>query len=145
MWGIVHSNAGVTRDTFLIGELAFKLPKLTGGWKCFLQGLLANMQERAFAGYSNKLCPVYYANQFGLLVIMQRAEIITQTDFENIMLTCTPADKQHFSDKEGLRLLYRDTSRFMMKDSQGNILPGEFKRDSFGRINGELVLVDFGN
>ncbi len=42
-------TTGVTRTVFLCGRLAFKLPCMRYGWRLFLQGLLANMQEREFS------------------------------------------------------------------------------------------------
>jgi hypothetical protein len=39
-------RGGVSRVVICIGRWALKIPKLTRGWRQFLIGLLANMQER---------------------------------------------------------------------------------------------------
>ncbi len=60
--GAWWNRLGVTREVLLVGGFAVKLPKLTYGWKMFLCGLLANMQEREFASLRwPELCPVLFA------------------------------------------------------------------------------------
>lgn len=69
------NRTGIMREVFLIGRWAVKVPKLTRGWRNFLQGLLANMQERELSrrGYP-QLCPVVFSIPGGWLVVMPRVE-----------------------------------------------------------------------
>lgn len=115
---IVHNNCqlayGVTRTVWLIGKYALKFPRLSE-WRLFLLGLLANMQEALFSGTWPELCPVIWSLPGGFLVVMKRAESISDEDFDNL-------DKARFKD-----------------------LPVEMKSDSFGLLNGKVVIVDYGN
>ena len=66
---------GATRAVLLIGPYAIKVPR-TYSWRTFLNGLLANMQERMF-WYQMKspLCAkVHYADPIGLVLVMERAD-----------------------------------------------------------------------
>lgn len=79
--------SGCTRRVLLIGSLAIKWPKVTGGFK-------ANRYERRrWQTGDVRLCPILFSDPFGLLVIMRRAadlepveawEIIAQTDFSGL-------------------------------------------------------------
>jgi len=124
---IVHRNCrlayGATRAVLLIGGLAVKIPRPTE-WRLFLLGLLANMQERQFArtGWP-ELCPVLFSLPGGWLVVMPRASILT--------------------DEEWDRIAYADIYSFA--NQQEYAIPVELKSDSFGWLNGRLVAVDYGN
>ena len=113
---------GATRDVFLIGSWAFKIPSLRS-WRNFLLGLLANLQEREFAklGWS-ELCPVSFSLPGGLLVVMPRAG--------------RPCD--HYTDTDYLLMIE------LAKD-EGRHLPVEYKESSFGILGGSLVIVDYGS
>ena len=69
---LMHKR-GVTREVFLVHNYAVKIPSLRS-WKLFLQGLLCNIQESTFSGYSNKLCPVIFKLPGGFLNVMPRCE-----------------------------------------------------------------------
>ena len=73
---------GATRAVILVGRWAVKLPRPTS-WRLFLSGLLANMQEREFArtGWP-ELCPVLFSLPGGWLVVMPRAEPLTDGEWE---------------------------------------------------------------
>lgn len=81
---------GITREVFLVGNHAVKIPSFRS-WKLFLYGLLCNMQETTFSGYSDKLCPVIFSFPGG---------------FVNIMPRCQPIEDSQlmFSDAEGLAI-----------------------------------------
>jgi len=117
-----HLN-GVTRTVVLWGGLAFKFPKMRYGWRLFLQGLLANMQEREFGcatGWA-ELCPVLWAIPGGWLVVMRRARVMTDSEFEAF-------DFQAWATNSGQRAI-----------------PCEMKADSFGWLEGRVVAIDYGN
>lgn len=119
-----HKNCriayGVTRRVFLFGRRAFKIPTMSE-WRLFLLGLLANMQEAKFSkcGWP-ELCPVLWSLPGGFLVVMRRARVLTDEEFERI-----------------------DLESFVQGD--GYIVPAEIKSDSFGWLDGRLVAVDYGN
>lgn len=80
------NNKGVTRFVILLFGIAIKIPKFWK-WTHFLRGLLANMDEyntwrwnsgKYDVGNSYLLAPVLWCGFGGLLLIMRRAEPITQ-------------------------------------------------------------------
>lgn len=111
-------KTGVTRLVILIGSIAFKLPRFDYGWGGGLRGLLANMQEKTFHTLSDKACPVLFSIPGGWLIVMPR---------------CQPLTDDQWNDLQ----------------SQGVYdylpIPVEFKRDSFGVLNNEIVAVDYGS
>lgn len=124
-------RTGVTRDVFLVGSLAFKLPKLTYGWKCFLQGLLANMQERQFAATGwPEFCPIRFSIPGGWLVVMSRARPLTAAE-----LATAPIEMKPFA---------HGAVPWLTLDAD-YIIPVECKEDSFGVFEGRIVAVDYGN
>jgi hypothetical protein len=114
---------GVTRRVFLIGRWAFKIPH-PRSWKFFLLGLLANMQEREWSSFSERLCPVRWALPGGWLVVMPRAEPISDDDWA---LLLPILGYEAFINHNDCRL------------------PVEQKRCSFGLLEGRLVAVDYGS
>lgn len=118
------NRAGVSREVFLVGPWATKLPKLTYRWRNFLWGLLANMQERDY--YTTEcagLCPVVWAAPGGFVVVMKRARPLTEQEWEDFDVDA------FFNEYEVHANL---------------IIPAEMKRDSFGWYNGKIVAVDYG-
>lgn len=117
---ISRNTRGITRTVFLVGRYAIKVPSWRMGWRFFLRGLLANMQEREFgrAGWDG-LCPVLYGNRYGFVIVMPRADPI----------------ERDMTDVEYDDLLARREYE----------LPVERKTDSFGMLNGQIVAVDYGN
>lgn len=121
---IVHKNCriayGCTRTVWLIGQYAFKFPAMSE-WRLFLLGLLANMQERVFsrAGWP-ELCPVLWSLPGGWLVVMRRARLMTDEEFEAF-------DAESWAERGDYTV------------------PVEYKSDSFGWVNGSIVAVDYGN
>ncbi len=115
------NKRGITREVFLIGSYAIKIPKLKYGWHKFLCGLLANMQETEFSktGWS-ELCPVTFSIPGGWLLIMRRARPLTLDEF----LSFDP---------------------FKFRDRPEYTVPVEHKQDSFGILDGRIVAIDYGN
>jgi len=114
-------DCGISRDVFLIGKYAFKFASPRYGYKNFLQGLLANIQEATFskAGWP-ELCPVLAATPGGFLIIMPRVRVMTDEEFEGF-----------------------DYVGFVFGDDYN--IPAEAKSDSFGWLDGKIVAVDYGN
>lgn len=120
--GATWQRQGVTREVFLIGRWALKVPKLTKGWRMFLSGLLANMQERDFGRNGwEQLCPVVFSLPGGWLVVMRRASVLTLREWHSF-----------------------DAEDFIV-NGPGAMLPVENKPDSFGRLDGRIVAIDYGN
>ena len=119
--GAEWNRQGVTREVILTRRYAIKIPKLIYGWHKFLCGLLANMQERQFAGAGwPQLCPVIFSLPGGWLVVMPRAEMLSDAEW------CA------FDAKA-----FCETGDY--------VIPAEFKQDSFGKVDGRIVAIDYGN
>ena len=119
--GAEWNRDGITREVFLIGQYAVKIPKMTYGWQKFLCGLLANMQEVTFskAGWP-ELCPVVFSIPGGWLIVMKRARPLTDQEWWGF-----------------------DPNTFVEPGEY--VVPAETKRDSFGILDGRIVAVDYGN
>lgn len=110
---------GATRAVFLCGRWALKVPRCDE-WRLFLSGLLANMSEALWGKVRHgALCPVLAALPGGFLLVMRRARPLTDEEWSDL-------------DVEGL-LLDRNYE-----------LPVEYKRSSFGVVDGRVVAVDYG-
>jgi hypothetical protein len=116
------NRQGITREVILTRRYAIKIPKLACGWKHFLWGLLANMQERTLskAGWP-ELCPVVFSLPGGWLLVMRRAGILTDADWAS------------FNAKA-----FCETPNYFVPAEQ-------WKQDSFGKIDGRIVAVDYGS
>lgn len=109
---------GATRAVLLVGGVAVKIPRPTT-WRTFLNGLLANMQEREFsrAGWP-ELCPVLISIPGGWLVVMRRAAPLTDAEW------CEIGED------------WPERGEY--------VVPVELKRDSFGVLGGRIVAIDYG-
>lgn len=76
---------GATRCVWLIGKYAIKFPRLCS-WRCFLNGLIANMTEREFDCIAPDLhAKVLYADKFGFMLVMERAEYMLPSELHEYM------------------------------------------------------------
>lgn len=111
---------GSTRWVILIGRYAIKLPSFYS-WKMFLNGLLANLTERSFAPLDkDRLCPILFAAPGGFLVVMPRANELSDAEWAGLDL-------------------------FKFTRHADYCLPVEMKRDSFGTLGGRIVAIDYGS
>lgn len=122
-------HGGVTRTVILTKRWAIKVPCLVYGWKYFLYGFLANMQEHDWSGFDERLCPIRYAAPGGLFVVMPRCQMLT--------------------DQEFLDLVHDGWARIVDEETGTELpysreLPVELKTCSFGKLNGRIVAVDYG-
>jgi hypothetical protein len=98
----------------LAGSLAIKVPAIRCGYRLFLQGLLANLQEREWGRTADpRLCPVLLACPLGTFLVMRRADDIEESEL--------PAADEF------------------------DCLPLDHKADNFGRLDGRIVLRDYGS
>lgn len=81
---------GTTRIVFLIGSYAIKLPRIYK-WKCFLRGILANMDERMWyksspKEWQMKMCPSLFCIA-GFILIQKRALPISSLEYDTLDIT----------------------------------------------------------
>lgn len=70
------NSEGITRWVIVLHSVAIKVPKLKYGWKYFLQGLLANINEKdTWQNHPRKdlLCPVKWCSWGGWVLVMRKA------------------------------------------------------------------------
>jgi hypothetical protein len=136
----MHVSAGATRTVLVTRRLAIKFPRFYRKGRCFewsrfLQGLLANLQERYWSRikYAElKLCPVLFADPIGLVVVMPRCEDIELLDpyFERNSRAMCP-------------VAFEAWRSVMLGDGRCD-LPVENMACNFGYLNGRLVSFDYG-
>jgi hypothetical protein len=110
---------GVYRRVLLVGGLAIKLPRL--GRNRFSGGMRSNRWEREMwrlwrikYGWEN-LCPVLFADSFGLMVIMSRAAPVSWNEVQAENPDYYPSPTDEYS-----------------------------KPEDYGRLHGRIVAVDYG-
>ena len=83
---------GTSRLVILTKRFAFKLPCILG-WRRFLCGLLANIHECEWDGYSELLCPIVFSLPGGWIVVMKRAsELVSLEDVDLNLFAGLPLD-----------------------------------------------------
>lgn len=112
-----------TRTVFLIGKFAIKVPTGRYSFSSFLRGLIGNISEkniyRSCSGEIREaICPIVFTLPLGLCVVMLR---------------CSPLEPE-------------ETPDFIKLTHVGKwVLPCEHKIHSFGRLNGKIVAIDYGD
>jgi hypothetical protein len=127
---------GATRIVFVFKRVVIKIPN-NQGYKLFLYGILANLQEKSFSRGCSRddLAKVKFCSPLGFFLIMEKAEPIKleelwETDWED-------ADEwEQFSNFLHERYKDDDMKDFMLSDS---------KPSNWGYINGRLVKIDYGD
>lgn len=107
-------RSGITRIVWLIGPYAIKIPNPRYGWGKFLYGLLSNMTERRFSTVAEKF---------------RLAPVIWSMwgGWLNVQRRCEPIIDEEF---EAL--------------NEDDWIPCDFKRENFGKLNGRILLLDYG-
>lgn len=106
---------GTTRIVFVGKKYVYKIPT-PFSWKSFLLGLLGNMDERLWSGYSEKLCPVVFSLWGGWFAVMKRTEPLVPSEYDY---------------------------RLFEKEFAG--LPLDNKIENFGKLGERIVLIDYTN
>jgi hypothetical protein len=154
---IERTHDGSMRAVFLTRRYVFKFPGRWGvrgwrwWWRGLLLGLLSNMQEREFAreGWSVSL-----SIPGGLLVVMPRARPLSDAEWEllDYRRFVTRGDgwiEANFDSYAG-DWKQGDIGQPLSPlvhgggDPASGLIPTEYKRDSFGVIDGRVVAVDYG-
>lgn len=128
------NRQGCTRIVILTKNYAFKIPNFLDGYKLFLTGLLANLQEKQFAILKyKKLCPILFTLPLGFLIVMPRVDMLSEQEFLNI----------NFEDFD----MYKSEIFPYKLDiiENGYFISVENKANSFGWYKNDLVCVDYGN
>lgn len=115
---------GCSRMVLLVGPYAFKFPSARYGWRQFLNGLIHNMNERAIwrGTRDSRLCPILFSIRGGWLVVMKRAEMLSEANLAQI-----------------------DLNLWARSLDESCVASVEPKPDSFGWLGHTLVAVDYGD
>jgi hypothetical protein len=109
------NRTGRNRWVLLIGSYAIKFPS-PRCWQDFLFGLLNNLREARDSNLPGR-CPVVARLPLGLAIVMRRAVPLSEQEFSRF-----PA--YAFCREHGIS--------------------AEQKPDSFGKLNGRIVALDYG-
>ncbi len=127
------NREGCTRIVILTDNYAFKLPNFLDGWRLFLKGLLANMNEVIFSQMKLKrLCPVVLHFPLGFLVVMPKVRIMSPEEFKKFDFSSIGIN----SSEELHKLTISEANIFLDVESKYN---------SFGWLGNKLVCIDYGN
>ena len=102
-----------------------KIPNLFVQYDHFLYGLLANLKEKNMSGKHKDLAKVFYCNNLGIFLIMEKAEVVSN-DID-IGEFCDLLTDKYKDDK---------LKEFMLSD---------WKPSNWGYIRGRLVKIDYGD
>ena len=121
-------RTGATRWVIVIGNLVFKIPR-TSTFRSFLNGVLANEQEHVWSKAFKKqgrLCPVLFTFPLYLVIVMPKVKVLTNDDCRNGLV-------DHIDFDEFLKI----------GCDKESLYPAEKKADSFGWLNGNLVIINY--
>lgn len=117
--GIDLGLEGCTRFVILTKNHALKIPQIMYDWRMPLYGMLGNDREGRMSRLHDDLCPVKLSLPFGLLNVQPRCRMLTYEEFE-----------------ENLEEITRISKSFSIS---------ERKHNSYGYLNGKIVVVDYGS
>lgn len=152
---------GAMRTVFITRRYAFKIAghwtfeHWRWWWRSFLTGLLSNMQERSFAATKwPELCPIIFYVPGGFMLVMPRALRLTEEEWQRFDYRAfvTRSDP-YVADNFGRRAsewrqgdIGQPLAGLFLggAEPEGMVIPAEYKQDSFGVLNGQVVAVDYG-
>ncbi len=111
-------TSGASRVVILVGRWAIKLPHLGHGWRRFCLGMVANMDERLWSGFDERLCPVLFCAPLGLFLVMRRVDRVLHSESE--------------VEEIGVREFFADVP-----------VAQDENPDNYGYIGNRLVCVDY--
>lgn len=130
---MVLKKNGITRLVILTKKYAIKFPRFDYGWRLFIEGIRANLNEREFWKIANipdneltkalsHICPILWCSWGAWLLIMPRVEPLSELDLP---------------EQDGL---YQTREAFLVLER----LVGDHKDDNYGIYNGRVVMFDYG-
>jgi len=116
---MIINRTGATRIVLLTDNYAIKIPNFLSGWKLFVKGILANLNEREFwtvadPRYKQWLCPIVWGSWGAWIVVMKRANRKPDMD---------------------PRLAFKELEHVV----------GDHKEDNYGMLDGRVVMIDYGS
>ena len=132
MYNEVQLLKGGERWVLIFFNWAIKVPQL----KYWRSGLQQNRNEIDWwqRTFDKRLCPILKTLFSNCIVIMKRAEPMQEDQFRN-----------HFPDHDSCISLADNIDAYPNSEIQTSYLPCEYKPDSFGFIDGKVVIIDYGN
>lgn len=120
-------KTGITRLVILTKRYAIKFPRFDYGWRLFIEGIRANLNEREFYEIANipdnqltkalpHICPILWSSWGAWIIVMPRCSPLILTDIKT-----------------------RDVFLVLEK------LVGDHKDDNYGILNGKVVMFDYGS
>lgn len=134
-------KTGVTRWVLLTKKYAIKFPSLYS-YRHFLQGILGNEQEcfwyRNFK-WTKKLCPVLWKSWGYFVIIMPKVRVMTDEE-------ATQEWGWKYERSATLECFETPLDKFLkIEEGEDSIFPAEKKSDSFGWLDGRIVIIDYGS
>jgi hypothetical protein len=120
---------GVTRRVFIFNKFVVKIPS-TKEYKLFLNGILANLQEKQRSGQHPDLASVLWCDPLGLFLFMEKADAVGYPGWFE--------DEMWGPFQEMLAEKYKD-------DDLKEFLLSDPKPSNWGYIGDKLVKIDYGN
>ena len=117
-------SKGATRNVLIFKQFVIKIPTIKE-YRLFLKGILANLQEKKWSGHHIDLAKVLFCSKFGLFLIMERADVISN----NI-------------DWASFQLMIKSKYQY---DNLQDFLLSDLKPSNWGYIRDHLVKIDYGN
>lgn len=114
---------GVTRIVIVLKTVVIKIPNFTYQWDHFLKGIIGNIHEsktwkynsgKLESGSSHLLCPVLWCSWGGWILIMKKADLLTIEQWDNLSI-----------------------------DEHKRFFPGDDTLSNYGRLNGQVVKIDY--
>lgn len=123
---MITIRSGTSRSVIIFEKYVIKFPILRYGWKYFIQGILANINEGE-CYYNNRpeytdtnvqsyLCDIIWYSKSGLVLIMKKASVLSESkyiEFEKVI----DEIESHF--------------------------PGDRKAENYGIIENRIVKLDY--
>jgi len=117
-------NKGSTRNVLVFRRFVVKIPTLKE-YRLFLNGILANLQEKEWSGHHPDLAKVIFCTRFGLFLVMEKAEVVSNnTNWQSFQTMI----KEKYKDD--------DLKEFITSDT---------KPSNWGYVKNHLVKIDYGN
>lgn len=124
---MIQIKTGITRIVILTDKYAIKFPRVDYGWRLFIEGIRANLNEREFYDIARipeneltkalpHICPILWASLGAWIIVMPK---------------CDPLLFDDLKTREAFLVLEK--------------LVGDHKDDNYGILDGKVVMFDYGS